>query len=71
MLEEEVKSKKNIIANLKRELDKIYSEKEEMNKKERGIEQKNKELDSFSKEISEYNRLNEIKMKQQIHKFSQ
>lgn len=58
LLEEEVKSKKNIISTLKRELDKIYSEREDVNKKERLIEQKSKELECYSKEISEYNRLN-------------
>lgn len=49
LLEEEVKSKKNIIANLKKELEKAYSDREQLGKRERTVEQKSKELDCFSR----------------------
>lgn len=37
LLEEEVKSKKNIIANLKKELEKAYSDREQLGKRERTV----------------------------------
>lgn len=49
LLEEEVKSKKNIIANMRKELEKAYTGKEDLGKRERAVEQKSKELDCFSR----------------------
>lgn len=66
LLEEEVSSKKNIIANLKKELDKAYSNQENLNKQERSIAQKSKELEYYSQELNEYNRLNDLRLKQQL-----
>jgi peptidoglycan hydrolase CwlO-like protein len=66
LLEEEVSSKKKIIANLKKELDKAYSNQENLNKQERSIAQKSKELEYYSQELNEYNRLNDLRLKQQL-----
>ena len=66
LLQEEVNSKKNIILNMKKQLEKSHTHKETLTKQERMISQKSKELEYYSQEINQYNRLNELRMKQQL-----
>ena len=51
-------------------MEKTHSHKEDITKQERTIAQKSKELEYYSQEISEYNRLNEMRMKQQLSQLS-
>jgi hypothetical protein len=71
LLLEEVTSKKNIIQTLKKELEKAHGQQESLCKQERTLSQKSKELECYSQEIGEYNRLNELKMKQQLSQLGQ
>ena len=71
LLEEEVKSKKQIVAALRKELEKAYSDREELAKRERAIEQKGRELECFSREVNEYNRLSEAKLRQRVQRLEQ
>lgn len=68
LLEQDVKSKKQIISNLKKELEKAYADREDLGKRERAIEQKSKQLDCYSKEVNEYNRLSEVKLNQKLQR---
>ena len=52
LLQEEVNSKKNIIKNFKKQMEKTHSHKEDITKQERTIAQKSKELEYYSQEIS-------------------
>ena len=66
LCEEEIKSKKGLLAGLKRELEKAYQHQEDITRRERAITQKSRELEAYSSEVGEVKRAAETKLKHKV-----